>query len=429
MPELKDAKDKMIKARIALRNTNPFFSYLIMHLQPTEDEAVITMAVNDTGVLTYNPKWVETLTETELIACLAHEVMHLVFEHPKRCLEREHILYNVAGDLVINDVLVNNNFHMPQGTLTPKIGEHTFKMAGIKTVKDLDKKSSEEVYEELNKEAEKQLKNLIGQIKNLHFCPSNKPGPGAGNKDGTKKSDKDSAFSDAADKFKPKDKDKGEEEGGGLEGSDKEEPEKLDWKKVFAEAAIYAKMRGDFPANLERFFDRLFEEKLNWKELLYKYIVNTLPFDFTYARPSKKSEALGMYLPGILKENLEVVISVDVSGSIDKVMLTEFVSEVAGILKSFQNVNVTLLTHDTEVHDVFELSNDQDVFDVKVHGGGGTSHDCVYKWLDDRSFSTDLLISFTDGYSHYPTCESTKTLFALTKDHQVPPWGDTVVIE
>ena len=71
--------------------------------------------------------------------------------------------------------------------------------------------------------------------------------------------------------------------------------------------------------------------KVNWKTLLQKYITNTIPTDYTFARPRRSSRALGIYLPSVVKENVEIYVSIDTSGSISQDDLTDFLSEMLAV--------------------------------------------------------------------------------------------------
>ena len=50
------------------------------------------------------------------------------------------------------------------------------------------------------------------------------------------------------------------------------------------------------------------------------------------SKPHKKSIACNTFLPNILREKVEVVIAIDTSGSIGKKELTDFISEIVGML-------------------------------------------------------------------------------------------------
>ena len=70
-------EDKIIRAKVHLQAQNPFFAYLVMNLKIKEDKTISSMAVDNTGNLYYNSKWVDKLSDNEIKGVLSHEVLHL----------------------------------------------------------------------------------------------------------------------------------------------------------------------------------------------------------------------------------------------------------------------------------------------------------------------------------------------------------------
>jgi len=135
-------------------------------------------------------------------------------------------------------------------------------------------------------------------------------------------------------------------------------------------------------------------------------------------RPSRKSRALGVYLPDTLKENLNITVAIDVSGSIGDKEYQEFISEMVGISKSFENVVMNCLFWDTEVTSdlVMKNGNIKIIEETKVCGYGGTTFNCVSEYLKENRKKPNLMVVFTDGYidDDYakPEC---KTLWVITE--------------
>jgi len=245
---------EITRAKVHLQKENPFFSYLIMNLNIIKTEDIPSCAVDNKGNLYYNPKWVKEMDIAELKGVLAHEVMHLVLEHLERGRNKEHEIYNIATDLVINCILINNSFKLPKG-LIPYNNSFEFKDEKgmvLFEIEDLDKKSADEVYNEIIKHQKKKEKDSIGTNGKSRF-DEHKYGNGKKKANGNGKDER------------------------------KEQAElKKKWKKVFGEASVYAKQQGKLPVGIDRLIDIVLNEKISWKSLLYKYITNELPFDYTY---------------------------------------------------------------------------------------------------------------------------------------------------
>jgi len=394
-----NAKDKLIQARIEFQKENPFFSFLAMNLEFRKDDKIDTCGVDAYGNFYFNPKFVEKLTSKEVKGVVCHEVMHCALEHMSRRHGRRKQLWNIACDTIVNNIILKEGYSLPDGTIQPYNNE--ISLFGIK-LKKLNEKSSEEVYDELlsglrkkyGKDLEKFLKENGIKGFDVHIEGGN------GNSKGKNK-------------FK--------------KGKNK------DWKKILIDAASYAQQRGTLPAGLRRLVDKILETHVDWKTLLYKYITSQLPIDYMWTKPSKKSFATGVYTPGILREGMDLIVAIDTSGSISQYELNEFMSEVLSIIRSFRGVNLTIIDCDAQVNSVKTYRNaTPDKIDMELHGGGGTSHVPVYKWINENMPNATLLINFTDGYTEFPKLEdvNVKTLWVLggywrVKKEEIP-FGDVI---
>lgn len=412
------AKEQITRCRIQLQRSHPFFAYLVLNLNPiemTKEQAeefeqelgFATIGINAKGDLIYNPEFISRLNDNQLKTILCHEVMHLVLEHLTRRKERRADIFNISSDLVINDILATNNFEFPKiedkdgkscEGLVPYNHEYTFKIDDkrIYELKNIDKKSAEAVYDEIEKLFKKQLTIFV--INN-----------GFGR------------FDIHIDK----------------QGLSREEKESIskEWKHRVIEALTYAKNIGSIPAGMERRIEDLLGEKIDWKPLLYRYITNTLPFDYSYNRPSKKSQATGIYMPYLKKEEIDISVAVDTSGSIGQEELTEFLTEIINIAKSFNNIKMKVIVCDSEIHEVYNVDNGDipKIMDLKISGGGGTDFTPPAQYCLDYLPNTKVLIYFTDGLGSLNLEDLPfKVLWVLSKngeDDNIKDKGEVIKIE
>lgn len=91
----------------------------------------------------YSPEFVNSLSYDERVFLFSHEIMHVAFDHIMRSKDREHRLWNIATDAVINQMLKSANLPMPQG--------------GVDIQEAIDK-SAEEMYEILQEQKKQQQK-------------------------------------------------------------------------------------------------------------------------------------------------------------------------------------------------------------------------------------------------------------------------------
>jgi len=101
--------DLVAQAVIALYMKEPFFAHVVQGLPRRVDETTPTAAVAlvDGGVeLRVNPTFFAKLTKRdERVAVIKHEVLHVILKHLIRRGGRNPLLWNLACDIVVNDLL------------------------------------------------------------------------------------------------------------------------------------------------------------------------------------------------------------------------------------------------------------------------------------------------------------------------------------
>lgn len=379
--------ERIIKAKAFLNKSHPFFARIILAMESNEcrdKERIPTMGVSAYGRLYWNPEFVNELSLNELMGVLAHEAMHVATLTFQRQKFRDHELWNIATDIAINYILVTTNMELPKGVLLPTSdGRMELPKANLTiNVKDC---SAEKVYELLEKEKEKVKANY-------------------GSMDTHMQGDED---------------DQGNSTGEG-KGKNKQSANGQKWKQVFTNAATYAKTRGKLGGALERICDGILNPKLNWKDLLNTYITRELPFNYSNARPNRKFHATGIYQPHSIKENLEVVVTVDVSGSIGAEEYQSFMSEVCGICTAFEQVKARVLFWSTYIdpRDDKEIDRDSayDLQKYKAHSSGGTTFSCVAEYVEKTQINSRIFITLTDGYIEgNPKVPQGTNIFVISK--------------
>jgi predicted metal-dependent peptidase len=329
------------------------------------------------------------------------------------------MLWNIAADITINFMLLSEGFKLPKEGILPQghYGEVTVRN---KTVYARDQKTgydhtAERIYEQL-----------------LDICNGDGDGEGQGQGQG----DEDSygsgsgtgGIGDLPQGFDQ------HEYGQDLSPAEEEEIRK-EWKGKLVDAATAAKARGCLPGSIARLVEELLNPKLNWKSILYQYITKDLLYNFTNRRPGKRSWSTGLYFPSEIKENLNIAVTVDCSGSISKKEYQDFISEVVGIANAFEQVNMDLLFWDTDVRLVEKISraNKQKVLDMQPEAGGGTHIGCLKDFYVGKQ-TPQLMIHLTDGWiESEPSLPWCKHMFVLcekySSDEIVKKYGIVAKLE
>ena len=75
-----------------------------------------TMAT-DGYVIYYSSKFLNSISEEEKCFCLTHEVMHIAFDHIVRLENKNPLIWNIATDAVINQMLQAEGWKIPEGAV------------------------------------------------------------------------------------------------------------------------------------------------------------------------------------------------------------------------------------------------------------------------------------------------------------------------
>jgi predicted metal-dependent peptidase len=356
----KKAYDKVIKARTVLLVGQPFFGCLALHMDLVEvtDAALVgTMAVDGTNMY-YHPPFVLSLSEQELVGVVAHEVMHCAYKHFSRRSHRNPVIWNWAGDYVINADLLKAKFTLPKEKL------HDPKYDGF---------STEEVYEKLKQEVKKQIQQATGSQGGLD--PLADKGRCGGVIDAGSLGKKPGSGSKA-----------------------EQEAAERKWDVTVRVAVNVAKRAnaGQVPGYLERLVKQLREPRVSWRELTRQFIDQSMTKDYSWQRPNKRYLGQGLILPGFISDALhEMNFGIDVSGSVTHEMAEFMLGEVAGALNDGTADKMNVIYFDTAVRHV-DTYIPGDLVQCKVIAGGGTNFDDTFKWISENAADASCTVVLTD---------------------------------
>jgi predicted metal-dependent peptidase len=165
-----------------------------------------------------------------------------------------------------------------------------------------------------------------------------------------------------------------------------------------------ALVAGKLGSGDDRDLQQLLQPQVNWREELREFISSTCAgSDYsTWARPNRRFLSAGVYLPSGISERIgELVVSVDMSGSIHDKTVAVFLSEVKNICDTVRPERVRLLYWDTKVcqDEVYDAENiNRLITSTKPKGGGGTDVTCIPAYLTEHSIKPQAVVVLTDGY-------------------------------
>jgi len=393
----REVREKLITARVGLLLRASFFGNLATRLKLVNADEWCTTAGTDGRNFYYNSRFVDKLRPKEIEFLFGHEVLHCVYDHFGRRGDRDAQLYNCAADYCVNSDLIKH-----------RVGE---KITTVPCLYDskYDGKSSEEIYDILYENAEKiDVQKLIEQLLDDHM-DGDETGEGGGDgEDGNGRPKLSQAEKDAI---------------------------KDEIKEALLAAAAASDGAGNLPAGVKRIIQDLTAPKMNWRELLRMQLESTIKSDFTWMRSSRKGWDMDAVMPGRKPDELiDIALLIDASGSIDGVMLKDFLGETAGIMEQFESYRIHLATFDTAVHNPqqYNSENLENITDYECKGGGGTDFDCIYEYLKEQEIEPKRLIILTDGYPYGSWgdenyCDTVFVIHGSTSI--VPPFGQYAYYE
>ncbi|VAW78625.1 hypothetical protein MNBD_GAMMA14-2489 [hydrothermal vent metagenome] len=398
-----DIETKLSAARTRLILDRPFLGALVLRLpmQATKPERCRTIGT-DVRALYYNPEYISHLSLDETQFVLAHEALHCALSHFARRQHRVKQRWDVACDLAINPLLIQDGLKPPPGILLKSGFEGMM---------------AEEIYPFIEEDTEEETHDD-------HFYDQEDASgkSSSGSQSQGQDQNQDSGHDGT------QDEDSDPEQGGQPRPLSESEQEQLavQWRQRLAGAAQQAKQAGKLGAAMMRLVDHLLQPRLPWRMLLARYMTAVARDDYSYQRPSRREgDAI---LPTLKSTQVNVTVVLDTSGSVNDTEMREFISEIDAI-KGQMRARLVLHACDAvlcrngpwiyEPWETFTLPEG-------IEGRGGTRFTPVFEWLDQLAQQPDLLVYFTDARGEFPKREPGYPVLWLVKGRGKVPWGQRI---
>lgn len=422
------ATDRVLKARGELILTRRFYGVLVSNVEPVLSRAHPTMATDGKRHF-FNPDFIATLTQQELLTVQAHESEHDARHHGTRRSGRDAVKWNVACGYAINVDLVDQGFKLPTGALIDA------KYRGM---------SAEDIYRsrELDEAAQKQQPDD-------HTEPDDEQDDGESDDASADHTEgEDEPADDENEEPSEDEPDSGDQENdmdgehvdtGGASGdgdepsddtmpgaagngeSDQDSPvhlepqphqvcgevldsvedasemadEDIKWERITREAATIAAARGELPGHVTREIERANNPTRNWRDELREFCEQGAQRIETWNRPNRRFAARRQILPSSQKDGIsKAAIVIDTSGSIDELALQAVCNEVQGLMDDGVIDDVVVVYGDVRVTRVDEFS-DGDQIEFDPRGGGGTNLKPLFQHVTENVEDASVLICFT----------------------------------
>jgi predicted metal-dependent peptidase len=358
------ARERLVTARIGLLLRHSFFGNLATRLTLINADEWCSTAATDGLKFYYNSRFIMMLKPKEVEFLVGHEVLHVVYDHMGRRGTRDPQIWNIADDYAVNADLKRH-----------KVGQFITTVPCLYEQK-YDGKAAEEIYDDLMKNVQKiDINSLVDQMIDDHM-----DGDGEGEGDG-----------------------EGDQEGKGKRpkmSPEERERVRQEVKQAIINAAQSAEA-GTLPLGVERLIKQHTNPVMPWRELIQTNLTSAIRTDFSWMRPSRRSWHMDAIMPGMTPgEEIDVVVAIDMSGSISNHQAQAFLGEIGGMMDAFDGYKVHVFCFDTDIYNPQDFNSESmDTIDeYEPQGGGGTDFDAIFDYLKKVGNVPKRLICFTDGY-------------------------------
>ena len=402
--------------------------------------------------LVYSREFISQVEPAEIVFFSLHEITHYALLHIERKCKVEYPeVYNIAADLYVNALLIQEYNLKFDDTVRTREGNIKVYMPGDKVIFDpninINDRNVEDIYAMLIKYGMKENSNGTYSVGN-----NNKSVPEGSNliKELMDAKDYEKALSEMAQDLLDKSKDimqiistDGQDEINGVNQDTMMDSDILEMhslmKSNIMRALTETKMAGNGAGSLlEEFVNKVIADKIDWRKLVRKFLVEMTSKETSYRRADKRMLWFDAILPGMdTPEDLglnNVKMCTDTSGSISREELEVFYAQLGQLCTQYK-VDGELIHWDCEMQSMGGINETKELYQIgQLYGGGGTNPACLFKYFDSKQCKKKpaLIIILTDGYIDFTSNEQwvrkygKKTIWIINKcgnNHFKPPFG------
>ena len=297
-----------------------------------------------------NPSWFINLNPEEASAMMSHEVLHYALQHDIRRGNKLPNLYQKACDQVVNNMLMDFGFKLPQD---------------IKVDRRYQNQTLEVIYKEILDEWNDNNNNDNNNNDN---------------------NDNQSGGNDLP------------QEQPQLNNHQQNQRNQQVHQSELADKATNGSGIGNSNEAFKNLFEDINDGKLDWRLILAEHFNELTQGEPSYHDLDRRSLALDLFEPVRESENAisKVALALDVSGSVSEEQIKIFLQEIKAIVSQLDPEKISIMTFNHDLVDVFEFNRGDDFYSVEINIGGGTDLVPIFKHYNKPQNIPEFLIVFSD---------------------------------
>ena len=379
---------RLQKARTKLVLSQDSKFVFLAHLLEVQDvlDTTVETAATDGSSIRWNPEFIDSIDDAELLAVLLHELLHIGLLHNVvACQYDDHKRLNIAADLAVNSILGDLGVRLPKGCLIAGKDEFAHLPSG---------KSLEHYYRELAKMDDEELPDEqpggvepAGSEEAKNTAPGNTPAIGPA-----------------------------------MAG------ELL--RAMVGEAIQKSEACGSLPDTLASAVKSGLEHKVDYRTALKRFRTKISRGGADWTRPNKRLRAAGANAARNRTRKVGTVLVLwDCSGSMPEQTGHQCLAEILAIFNEAVGT-VHVWQHDIAIVHKDELKQGQALPKIERKTHGGTSHVEPFQNIEDSGLRPDLIICLSDCQTRYPDSgPNVPTLWISDRPvYSKPPFGELLDI-
>lgn len=155
--------------------------------------------------------------------------------------------------------------------------------------------------------------------------------------------------------------------------------------------------KGKIPSAFQKIMEELnTKPEISWQNYLKRTIgINPTGYKKTITRKDRRQPERLDLRGKLSKYTAQIVVAIDISGSITDKEIDQIIKEIFGIIK-IHTSEITIIECDNQIRRIYKVKNKKDV-KKKPDTKGGTAFSPVIEYMNKHNMANHFLIYFTDG--------------------------------